>query len=275
MRIFGITDLHYYEKDPYKTQADSNLDTVINKANELNSDLLVLLGDSFHNPLQPPASPETTEPKSPEEVKNVLDLIKAKLEAFTGQYGYIYLPGNHDCYAWEIQKYFGHRYKFEVIGGVLILGLCTSDFNSYWYNFVSAKQLRDLEEAISLHSDKIAIPMFHVPIYQTIFDEPKDSLAHVGYWCVRNRQAVADVLANHPRIPCIINAHLYYQIRGTATGLGFTHVWPAHMVVSATAPYFELRDNYIIDVNLETGEVAVDAWSYPANARVSIYSTVV
>jgi len=277
MRIFIATDLHYDERSPYESDSKENLTKIINKANELDSDLLIFAGDMFHQALQDGAKPEPWPVRSEESVRNVLNILKQKLDQFAGKYGYVYLAGNHEALAWVVEDYFGYRYNFIVKENVLILGLCTSDFNSYWLNYVSAKQLEDLKNTIDANKDIPAIAVCHVPIYQTWGTEfiTAPAWTHIGYWAVRNRQAVADILKTHPRLACVIAGHIWPDTAGYLVGLDLTHIQKRHTTISDTAPYFILRDQYIVDVYPATGLIDVDVWRFDYNDKVDVYSVTV
>jgi len=275
MRIYVTADLHYDERNPYKEYSDANLKEVVDRANALEADLLIAIGDMFHHGLQDNALPEPWHVRSEEEVLNVLDTLTGEFRRFAGKHGFIYVPGNHEAYAWLFEEYFGYRYKFDVIDDVLILVLCTSDLNSYWVNYVSAKQLSDLKTAIDGHSDKPALAFLHVPLYQTTHSEFQP-WTHVGYWSTRNGDAVRSVLKNHPRLAAIVGAHIgpgsaFYN----TDDLGLVHVYKRHTGIGSTPPYFTLRDDYVIDVDPATGAVDIDVWRYDYGDRVDVYSATV
>jgi len=280
MRVFFLSDLHYDERTTYKSESDSNLDTVVAKANDLGCDLLICVGDIYHQALQDWSNPEQVSQRTLKQTRDVLDTISAKLDNFNGQYGWYYVGGNHENPNYFLEDYFGYRYLFTKIGGVVFAILCSSDSQNYWWNYIGAQQLKDLQNLLSTYSSDPVIAAVHAPLKEYGQTETPASIygAHYRYWITRNGADVEEnYLATHSRCKVLLTNHIWPSSAGYTqdSTTGIYHCYKRHTAINSTSPYFELKDQWYVDINPSTGEITVYVWRFDYNDSQTVLSVTV
>jgi len=269
MRIFVVADNHYH---PDMAAALPNLDAIVSKANELNCDLLIGIGDLLHQAINTGAAYQTPVLKD-NEVEDRLSIIFDKFDNFNGQYGWIASPGNHEFQAYIFEELLTRRYWFKLIGDVLFLIFSTGDSFSYYWGYVSAKQLDDLSKIISNYKTKVPIALGHHPLALHVSEGTGRGAGGFQYWNCRNYKAVREVLKTHPRLKVILSGHIWPSVASYITDAdGVNYVCKRHGV---TFPAGDLQDMYVVEIDPATGSIDVDVWRFDANDRVDVLSVTV
>jgi len=276
MRIFMMTDSHYYDQEPESIGA---IDECVSKANELGSDLFVAVGDIFSAAKSALMTEPFTVQRTFDEYLTTVQAVKNAMDAFTGAHGVISVPGNHEAPVSWWERALGYRYKFEEYDGVLVLALCSGDCEIRFMGYVSAEQYYAMKKAIEAHQGAIPILFCHhllMPGLGGIYDATAPGrLDGQAYAIVRNHRAVIKLFNTHARAGLVLSGHVWPTTAGSDTDpdyTGITHCYKRHLERKTTSPYYIQRDQYYIDVDPATGAVEVYVWRFDYGDSVLIWS---
>ncbi|MEW6573176.1 MAG: metallophosphoesterase [Bacillota bacterium] len=279
MRVFVTGDEHY---SSYLGTEGWLADTVA-KANDLAADLYIHIGDILDNPLQEYVALRRASNyhSYAGRVNFYNNTIKPILNNFTGQYGWLYIAGNHEMsiHAKAIVEAFGYWYKQVVLGDVLFLLLNTNDSGDFYMPYVGTRQLWAIKQAIDTYSDKICIALGHVALLS--LTDMREAMAWgdtgyaYGYDTVRNAATVVNYLNTHPRFAGYGHAHWSPAAAGyDNTTTPILQVYKRHHQFFYE-PSPGLKDSFVIDINTVTGQVDWNVWKYDTNTLNLIISVTV